>query len=105
MQEENNSRLRIHISKSMPRLLSQFRGRQSNFRTWDDAATVVRTWFKQNILPKNYTIADMKITCDENLNPPEVQAQNKLVIRVQVRYYNTSKYITVYNDASNISNV
>lgn len=99
MQEENNSRLRIHISKSMPRLLSQFRGRQSNFRTWDDAATVVRTWFKQNILPKNYTIADYKVTCDENLNPPEVQAQNKLVIRIQVRYYNTSKYITVYSDA------
>ena len=47
----------------------------------------------------------MKITCDENLNPPEVQAQNKLVIRVQVRYYNTSKYVVVYNDASNISNV
>lgn len=99
MQEENNVRLKIHISKSMPKLLSQFRGRQSNFRTWDDAATVVRTWFKSNILPKNYTIADYRVDCSEVENTPEIQAQNKLVIKIHVRYYNTAKYIEVYNIA------
>lgn len=99
MQEENNSRMRIHISKSMPALLSQFRGRQSNERTWDDAATVVRTWFKQNILPKNYTIQDYMVECNSQLNTPEVQAQNKLVIKIQVRYYNTARYVEVINVA------
>lgn len=99
MQEENNVRLKIHISKSMPRLLSQFRGRQSNFRTWDDAATVVRTWFKQNILPKNYTIADYRVDCSELENTPEVQAQNKLVMKIHVRYYNNTKYVEVANIA------
>lgn len=56
MSEENNVRLKIRISRAMPVLLSQFRGRQSNVKTWNEVESVIRYWFKSTILPMNYTI-------------------------------------------------
>lgn len=56
MQEENNVRMKIRISRAMPVLLSQFRGRQSNVKTWNDVTEVIDYWFKSTILPMNYTI-------------------------------------------------
>lgn len=99
MQEENNVRLKIRISRAMPVLLSQFRGRQSNVKTWNEVISVIDYWFKSTILPMNYSVAEYLIMCDESLNTPEVQRQNKLVVRVMVRYYNSIKYIEVYHDA------
>lgn len=99
MSEENNVRLKIRISRAMPSLLSQFRGRQSNVKTWNDIISVISYWFKSTILPMNYTIADYMIICDDSNNPAEVQRARKIVVRIMVRYYSTSKYIEVYNDA------
>lgn len=99
MSEENNVRLKIRISRAMPVLLSQFRGRQSNVKTWNDVVAVINYWMKSTILPMNYTIADYLVLCTENENPPEVQRANKLVVRLLVRYYSTVKYIEVYHDA------
>lgn len=99
MQEENNVRMKIRISRAMPVLLSQFRGRQSNVKTWNEVTEVIDYWFKSTILPMNYTIADYRIQCDSTLNPPEVQRANKLYVRVQVRYYSNIRWITVYHDA------
>lgn len=99
MSEENNVRLKIRISRAMPILLSQFRGRQSNIKTWSEVEDVIRFWFNQTIMPMNYTIADYRIDCTEKENPPEIQRANKLVVRVSVRYYSTVKYIIVYHDA------
>jgi hypothetical protein len=99
MSEECNSRLQIRISKAMPLLLNQFKGRQANARTWADAKDVVDYWFKTTLLPMNYTIADYNIICDETNNPAEIQRANKMVMRVQIRFYNSVKYITVYEDA------
>ena len=89
MSEENNVRLKIRISRAMPVLLSQFRGRQSNVKTWNDVVSVISYWFKSTILPMNYTIADYLVQCDSVNNPPEIQRANKLVVRVMVRYYST----------------
>lgn len=99
MQEENNVRLKIRISRAMPVLLSQFRGRQSNVKTWNDVISVIDYWFKSTILPMNYSISDYLIICDETTNTPEVQRANKLVVRVMVRYYNSVKYVECYHDA------
>ena len=41
--EENIVRLRIRISKAMPVLLSQFKGRQNNQKCWDDCISVILT--------------------------------------------------------------
>lgn len=98
MSEENNVRMKIRISKAMPVLLSQFRGRQPNSRTWDDAKTVVETWFKNTVKSWGYGPADWKITCDETNNTDEVINNNGLRVRVQVKYYKSIKYIDVYHD-------
>ena len=56
MSEESNVRLKIRISRAMPALLSQFRGRQSNLKTWNDVISVIDYWFNSTIVPMNYTI-------------------------------------------------
>lgn len=99
MQEENNVRLKIRISKGLPLLLKQFIGRQSNVKTWNDAYGVVSYWFNNSIKTMNYSIADVRIICDETNNTEETIRANKLVMRVMVRYYNSTKYIEVYHDA------
>lgn len=95
--EENNVRLRIRISKAMPTLLSQFKGRQNNQKCWDDVVSVINYWFKTVVLAYGETIADWQVICDENLNPAEEQRANRLNVVVNVRYYNSTKYINVYN--------
>lgn len=92
---ENNVRLKIRISRAMPILLSQFRGRQSNIKTWNEVESVISYWFKTNIMTMNYTVADFRVKCDDTNNPVEVQRANKLNVLVQCRYYGTVKYITV----------
>lgn len=95
--EENIVRLRIRISKAMPVLLSQFKGRQNNQKCWDDVISVVDYWFKTEILSYGETIADWQCLCDQDLNPPEEQRANRLNVVLNVRFYNSVKYITVYN--------
>ena len=99
MSEECNSRFQIRISKAMPILLNQFKGRQANARTWAEATSVVDYWFKTVILPMNYSISDYRIICDESNNPVEVQRANKMIIRIECRFYSSIKYIIVYNDS------
>ena len=93
MSEECNSRFQIRISKAMPILLNQFKGRQANARTWAEATSVVDYWFKTVILPMNYSISDYRIICDESNNPAEVQRANKMIVRIEVRFYSSIKYI------------
>ena len=97
MREENNVRLKIRISKAMPKLLKQFIGRQSNVKTWNDVYGVINYWFNNTIKTMNYSISDVKIICDETNNTPETIRANKLVVRIMVRYYNVTKYIEVYH--------
>lgn len=61
MSEESNVRLKIRISRAMPVLLSQFRGRQSNLKTWNDVISVIDYWFNSTIVPMNYTIAEWQV--------------------------------------------
>lgn len=99
MSEECNSRFQIRISKAMPLLLNQFKGRQANARTWADATSVIDYWFKTVIIPMNYSISDYQITCDSSNNTDEDVRANRMNVRVEVRFYNSIKYIIVYNDA------
>lgn len=100
MQEENNVRLKIRISKAMPQLLKQFIGRQSNVKLWNDVYGVVNYWFNNTIKTMNYSISDVRIICDETNNTAETIRANKLVIRIMVRYYNSVKYVEVYHKIS-----
>ena len=99
MSEECNSRLQIRISKAMPLLLNQFKGRQNTAKTWKEIVEVVNYWFNNIIMRYNYTIAEYRVICNESNNTAESIRANKVFVKVQVRFNSSIKYITVYNDA------
>lgn len=99
MSEECNSRLQIRISKAMPLLLNQFKGRQNTAKTWKEMREVIKFWFTDTIMTYNYTIAEYRVICDESNNKPETIRQNKVFVTIQVRFNSSIKFITVYNDA------
>lgn len=99
LSEECNSRLQIRISKAMPLLLNQFKGRQNTSKTWGEMRDVINYWFRNTIMRYNYTIAEYRIICDETNNTPESIRQNKVFVKIQVRFNSSIKFITVYNDA------
>ena len=98
LKEENNVRLEIRISKAMPVLLNQFKGYQNSTKTRALVYDVIDYWFKTTVLKYN-AIAGYQIICDESNNSDEDSKANKLNINVKVRYYNSVKYITVYNES------
>lgn len=98
LSEECNTRLQIRISKAMPVLLNQFKGRQNNAKTWAEVEGVIDYWFKRVVLGYNYTISDYRILCSTIMTDELIRA-NKLNVKVQVRYNNSIKYITVFNEA------
>lgn len=99
LNSENNVRLKIRINKSIPQILSKFKGEPSNYRTWKEAREAVEYWFKSTVMTWNYTISEYKIVCDSTNNTAETIRQHKLVMRVMVRYERSTKYIIVYSDA------
>ena len=56
MADESNSRLAIRISKAMPVLLRQYIGWKISQRLWESAYATIDYWFKNTILPMQYTI-------------------------------------------------
>lgn len=99
MKEENNVRLEIRISKAMPILLNQFKGYQNSPKTRALVYDVIDYWFKTTVLAYGVTIQDYMIICDDSINSNEDARSGRLNIKVKVRYYNSVKYITVYNES------
>ena len=99
LKEENNVRLEIRVSRAMPVLLSQFKGYQNSAKTRAQVCDVINYWFKTTVMGYGTTIADWLVICDDTNNTDEDARANKLNVTVKVRYYNSIKYITVYNQA------
>lgn len=95
--EECNVRLRIRISKAMPVILNQFKGRKNNQKLWDDTKSAIDYWMKTTVLAYGETISDWQVICDETINTPEEIRANRLNVILNVRYPNSVKYITVYH--------
>lgn len=94
--EENIERTIIHISKNMPTLLNQFKGRINSPKTRQSVVDVIEYWFKSHLIPATgELIDDYRIICDDELNPPEEQRANRLNVKIQVRYLNSIKYISL----------
>lgn len=97
--EDCNSRFQIRISKAMPVLLRQFHGRQINNVLFKDIRSVIDYWFKDVVLGYGYTVAEYDIICSSANNTDEDARARRVNVKVNVRYYNTSHYIEVYNVA------
>lgn len=96
MNDDGNSRLMIRISKAMPTLLRQFIGKRISEKLCKSVEDVIDYFFKTNILTMDYNIDGYRITCKYD----EVLArQNKIKVRVEVRYQRALKYIDVYSEA------
>jgi len=80
-------------------LLRQFIGRRIGPILWQDMTSVIDFWFKNTILPMEYTIDAYQITINETNNPVEIQRQNRVKVLVEVRYQRAVRYIDVYNTA------
>lgn len=98
LSDDGNSRLAIRISKVMPVLLRQFIGWKINNFLWQTATSVIDYWFKSTVVPMRFGVDDYVIQINEENNPKEIQAQNKMVVSVRVRYSRSLKYIEVYHD-------
>lgn len=100
LSEDCNARFQIRISKAMPVILNQFKGRQNTAKTWAEMENVIDYWFKTTVLAYNYTINDYRILCSSIMaDQSELIRQGKVKIKIQVRFNSSIKYITVYNDA------
>ena len=97
LKEECNVRLEIRISKAMPVLLNQFKGYQNSAKTRAQVCDVINYWFKTTIMSMGSTISEWNCICDDTNNSDADIKANKLNVKIQVRYYNSIKYITVYN--------
>lgn len=102
MSDESNSRLQVRISKAMPALLNQFKGRHINSALWSAAHSVIDYWFKSNIMKLEYRPSDYRITIDESNNPSEVQRKNQMKVLIEVRYQRALKYVEVANFAYDV---
>lgn len=97
LKEECNVRLEIRISKAMPVLLNQFKGYQNSAKTRAQVCDVINYWFKTTIMSMGSTISEWNCICDDTNNSDADIRANKLNVKIQVRYHNSIKYITVYN--------
>ena len=97
MSDDGNSRLAIRIAKAMPVLLRQFIGRRIGPILWQDMTSVIDFWFKNTILPMEYTIDAYQITINETNNPVEIQRRNQVKCLIEIRFQRAAKYIDVYD--------
>ena len=94
MKEECNSRLALRIAKAMPRLLWQYIGRQISQVTCDEIKSTIDYFFKTVILPMTYTVNGYQIFCQYDA---QLAKQNKVHVVINVRFFNSLKYIEIYN--------
>lgn len=99
MKEECNARMEIRISKALPLLLNQFKGRQNTENTRKDVEYVIDYWFRNTVMTYGSTILGFKVTCNSSNNSEEDIRANRLRVKVEVRYPNSVKYIEVANIA------
>ena len=102
MSDDGNSRLAIRIAKAMPVLLRQFIGRRIGPVLWQDMTSVIDFWFKNTILPMEYTIDAYQITINETNNPVEIQRRNQVKCLIEIRFQRAAKYIDVFDSLYDI---
>lgn len=98
LSEDGNSRLMIRISKTMPRLLRQFHGRQITDALYSDTYNVIKYWFDQTILPMQYSVDDYRITIAD-INTDDDKKANRMKVLIEVRFNRSLKFVEVYNEA------
>jgi hypothetical protein len=98
LSEEQNRRLVNKIKKDLMRLAGQFKSKYNTPTTRALVISIIAFYFQNNIMNKQFPPDAYNIICDESNNSPEDIRANKLGITVQIRLYNSIKYITVFHE-------
>lgn len=100
--EECNARMIHRISNDLEELYKQFKARHNTVQTRRSVHNVTNLYFQQNIMNQEYKPAEYRIVCDESNNTDDIIRGRKLAIKVQVRLYNSTKYIDVINEVYSV---
>lgn len=94
--EEFNRRLGVTIAQDIDTLMQQFKFQLNTAAMRDTVESVINTYFKT--VPFKDKIYAYEVKCNDDNNPPSLQAQNKLAVTVNISFYYTAKYIEVVNN-------
>lgn len=97
---DQNVRMEIRISKAMPVLLNQFKGYQNSAKTHAQMEDVINYFFKTTVMSWGSCPADWNCTVEAS---DEDMKANRVKVIVRVRYYNSVKYIIVYNQSYDLN--
>lgn len=96
--EEQNRRMVNKIKKDCKRLMQRFKSRVNTVTTRQDVETLLKYYFKSEVMTQIYKPNDYQVLCNEDNNPVEIITANKLGVTVRVRLENAIKYIDVLVD-------
>ena len=94
--EEFNRRLGVRIAQDIDTLMQQFKFKLNTASLRDTVQSVLANYFDTaSFRSKIYAY---QCICNDDNNPPSLQAQNKLAVTVNIAFYYTAKYIEVVNN-------
>ena len=96
MNDDGNSRLMIRISKAMPIILKQYIGKRISETLCKNVRKTIEYFMENTIMPMEYNVDGYLVTCNYD---EALARQNKIKVKVEVRYQRALKYIEVYNEA------
>ena len=94
--EEFNRRLGVRIAQDVDTIMKQFLFRLNTASLRDTVETTLNTYFET--APFKSKIYTYQVICNDDNNPPSLQAQNKLAVTVNISFYYTAKFIEVVNN-------
>jgi hypothetical protein len=94
--EEFNRRLGVRIAQDVDTLMQQFKFKLNTAALRDTIQGVIANYFDTASFKKK--IWAYEVICNDDNNPPSLQAQNKLAVTVNIAFYYTAKYIEVVNN-------
>lgn len=100
MNDDGNSRLMIRISKAMPIILKQYIGKRISETLCKNVRKTIEYFMENTIMPMEYNVDGYLVTCNYD---EALARQNKIKVKVEVRYQRALKYIEVFNEAMEIS--
>jgi len=101
--EDQNVRISNKIIKDLEIIYEQFLGQLNTPKTRADVEQSTKDYFRLNITSLEYGINDFIVQCDDENNPTLLIEQNKLAVRVAVKYNRSIKFVEVLNQAYALS--
>lgn len=94
--EEFNRRLGVRIAQDIDTLMQQFKFKLNTSALRDTVQSVIANYFDTASFKEK--IYAYECICNDDNNPPSLQAQNKLAVVVNIAFYYTAKYIEIVNN-------